>query len=280
MRPKIPILILVGILFVTVSFPAFTDPWIPAAGEGKLKAVVRWYQSHRVFSSSHYGTQTFPSTSKYTETQLKVTGEHGLGNGWALRYDLRAAELRKAKKKNTYTASGLEDQTLGLVYGLHQTPSFADALAFNVVFPTGSTTSHPQLGVGEYAVEPDYQIGVKRRYGDHHYVTGTLTLGPRVFLDGGATQLRASLDVGTNVSSKVAVFGSLFYVHTVAGYNPPPTGVAIPNNAEIYNLLRGGIALQYALTKNVRPILGYEVDLAGRDIHAGHRIVLGVSWRY
>lgn len=275
------IAVVIFTLLASNNLVANAGAWIPEAGRGKVKPVIRWYQSDRAFSSSEYGTQTQTSTSKVTEIQLKVTGTHGLGHGWALQYDLRAAKVRKAKKKKTYNASGLEDQTVGLLYGLRQTPSFADAVAINIVFPTGSRSSNPQLGVGEYAIEPDYQIGIKRRYAESHYVSAGLTLGPRIFLDGGATQLRATLGLGTNISQKLSIYGSAFYVHTVAGYrsrNGTTTGLV--NTSEVYNLLRLGVALQYRLTKNLRPVLGYEADVAGRDIHAGQRIVVGLSWRY
>lgn len=269
------------ILLASVNGLANADAWIPVAGHGKVKPVIRWYESDRAFSPTEYGTQTYPSSSHVTEIQLKVTGNHGLGRGWALQYDLRAAKLRKAKKHNTYNSSGLEDQTVGLAYGLRQTQSFADAVAFNVVFPTGSTSSNPQLGVGEYAIEPDYQMGITHRYNNHHRLTVGLTVGPRIFLDGGATQLRTTLGLGTNLSPKFSIYGSVFYVHTVAGYSPPnASSTNLVNTSEIYNLLRLGVAMQYRLSKNIRPVLGYEVDVAGRDIHAGHRIVLGLSWRY
>jgi len=160
---------LIALAPVLIVFPASADPWIPAAGTGKVKSVLRLYRSDRTFSSSHFGSETFPSTSKISETQLKVTGEHGLGDGWALQYDLRAAQESKTKtKKNistTYTASGLQDQEIGLVRGLRQGEVFADAIALNIILPTGSASSNPQLGVGHTAIEPDYQFGIKHQFG-------------------------------------------------------------------------------------------------------------------
>lgn len=258
--------------------PAWADPWIPAAGEGKIKAVMRFYRSDQRFSPSSFTTSTAAATSRYTEDQLKVTGMHGLGGGWAIQYDLRAAALRKEKRKAAYGATGLEDQTVGLARALRQGPDFADAVSLSVIFPTGSTTSNPQLGVGEYAIEPDYQVGVAGTDSGGRSWSGSLSLGPRVFLDGGATQLRMSVFLDKQVSSRFAVMGSMFYSHTVAGYDHSTS--LPPNASEIYNLLRLGVFLQYRASKSVRPLIGYEQDVAGRDIHAGSRVVIGLSFRY
>ena len=282
MHIKTGVRMLIALAPVLIVFPASADPWIPAAGTGKVKPVLRLYRSDRTFSSSHFGSETFPSTSKISETQLKVTGEHGLGDGWALQYDLRAAQESKTKtKKNkstTYTASGLQDQEIGLVRGLRQGKVFADAIALNIILPTGSTSSNPQLGVGHTAVEPDYQFGIKHQFGQR-LAYGSFSIGPRMFFNSSVTQWRATADVGTRLFQNVDIFGSLFCARTF-GVNTALPSSENPNASEVYNLLRGGLGLRFSLTKNIRPIIEYEADLAGQGIHAGNRWVFGVAWRY
>ncbi len=265
-----------------IAFPTYADPWIPPAGTGKTNPVLRLYRADRTFSPSHFGGETFPSTSKVSETQLRITGEHGLGNGWALQYDLRAGEERKTKTKKhgstTYSASGVQDQEIGLVRGLRQRAAFADAVALNIVLPTGSASSNPQLGVGHTAVEPDYQFGVTHQFGQR-LGYGSFSIGPRLFFNGGVTQWRATADVGIRLFRNVDVFGTLFCARTF-GANSTLSSTTNANASEVYNLLRGGVGLRFSLSKNVRPIIEYESDLAGQSIHAGNRLVLGVSWRY
>jgi hypothetical protein len=279
---KICVRMLIAFASVLIVFPASADPWIPAAGTGKVKPILRFYRSDRTFSSSHFGSETFPGTSKTSETQLKVTGEHGLGDGWALQYDLRAAQDSKTKtKKNkstTYTASGLQDQEIGVVRGLRQGDDFADAVALNIILPTGSVSSNPQLGVGHTAIEPDYQFGIKHRFGQS-LAYGSFSIGPRMFFNSSVTQWRATADVGTQLFRNVDVFGTLFCARTF-GVNTALPSSENPNASEVYNLLRGGLGLRFSLTKNIRPIIEYEADLAGQGIHAGSRLVFGVSWRY
>ncbi len=282
MHIKICARMLITLASILIALPASADPWIPAAGTGKVKPILRLYRADRTFSSSHFGSETFPSTSKFSETQLKVTGEHGLGDGWALQYDLRAAQDSKTKtKKNkstTYTASGLQDQEIGLVRGLRQGDVFADAVALNIILPTGSVSSNPQLGVGHTAIEPDYQFGIKHRFGQR-LAYGSFSIGPRMFFNSSVTQWRATADVGTRLFRNVDVFGSLFYARTF-GVNSALTSSGNPNASEVYNLLRGGLGLRFSLTKNIRPIIEYEADLAGQGIHAGNRWVFGVVWHY
>ena len=282
MHIKTGVRMLIALAPALIVFPASADPWIPAAGTGKVKSVLRLYRSDRTFSSSHFGSETFPSTSKISETQLKVTGEHGLGDGWALQYDLRAAQESKTKtKKNkstTYTASGLQDQEIGLVRGLRQGKVFADAIALNIILPAGSTSSNPQMGVGHTAIEPDYQFGIKHQFGQR-LAYGSFSIGPRMFFNSSVTQWRATADVGTQLFQNVDIFGSLFCARTF-GVNTALPSSENPNASEVYNLLRGGLGLRFSLTKNIRPIIEYEADLAGQGIHAGSRLVFGVSWRY
>lgn len=282
MKTSKEILIVIASLGALVSFPAKADPWLPPAGTGKVKAVVRSYHADRTFAASDWGSQTFPSNTRYRENSLKVTGLHGLGDDWALQYDLRAASLRKTKQKKkvetTRSASGLQDQVIGLVRGLRQGEGFADAVALNAVFPIGSTSSTPQLGVGHFAIEPQYLFGIRHRFGSRT-AYGSFSVGPRFYFAGHVAQWRATARAGINLVPKVDLFGTLFYARTRTRTNAAVATVD-PYASEVYNLLRGGVGFQFAISKSVRPTIAYETDLAGRGIHAGHRIVAGLSWRY
>jgi len=273
---------LVGLAAALPAGAAYAGPWIPPAGAGTMKPVIRFYHSDRAFPPSSFGTQTIPSSTQYDETQIKITGEHGLGGGWALQYDLRAAKDSKTKTKHgtstTHTAFGLQDQEIGVVRGLRQGNSFADTFALNIVVPAGSTSSTPELGVGHTAVEPEYQFGFRGRFGQRP-AYASFSLGPRVFLNSGVTQWRATADVGARLLRRVEIFGTLFCSRTF-GANSASASNQNPNAAEDYNLVRAGVGLKFALTRDLRPIIEYESDLAGQSIHAGDRIELGVSWRY
>lgn len=275
------ILIVIAALGALVSVRARADPWLPPAGTGKVKAVVRSYHADRTFSASGWGSETFPSKTRYRENSLKVTGLHGLGDGWALQVDLRAASVRKTKQKKnvetTQSASGLQDQLIGLVRGLRQGEGFADAVALNAVFPIGSTSSTPQLGVGHFAIEPQYLFGIRHRFGSRT-AYGSFSVGPRLYLAGHVAQWRATARAGIILVPKVDLFGTLFYARTRT--RNAAVATVDPNASEVYNLLRGGVGFQFAISKSVRPTIAYETDLAGRDIHAGRRIVAGLSWRY
>lgn len=250
------------------------DPWIPGTGQGVVEPMVRFYRASRAFPADRFTTSTQPSSTE-EETQYRVIGRHGIGHGLSIEYDLRAGTAEKIrykhKKRITSDASGLEDQVVGLNFGLRQSRHFADSATFNVVFPTGSRTSVPALGSGNWAVEPDYQLGIA-----HGPVTATLLMGPRLFLDGGATQLRASLWVGTGVSPRLSVAGTLFYARTVGVRSP----VSAADQGELYNLLRLGARFGYKISRKVKPFLAYEVNVAGKGIHAGQRFTVGVALRY
>ena len=144
--------------------------------------------------------------------------------------------------------------------------------------PTGSTSSIPELGVGHTALEPEYQFGVKHRFGQR-LAYASFSVGPRVFLNSGVTQWRATADIGTRLFRRVEIFGTVFCSRTF-GARSTLAPDQNPNAAEDYNLIRGGLGLRFALTKHLRPIIEYESDVAGQSIHAGSRIVLGASLRY
>lgn len=260
----------------------WADPWIPAAGSGKIKSVLRVYRSDRVFSTTHFGRATDPSTSTLASTQLKVTGNYGLGHRWALQYDLSAAQNRKTKTKKGVTtdssSAGLKDEVIGIARGLRQGDRFADAVAFNIVLPTGSASSTPRLGVGHTAIEPDYMFGVKHNFGPRQ-ASLSLMLGPRFFFNGHVTQWRMTGEAATALRPHVDIFGTVFYARTFGSSNNISDSQN-PDAAEEYNLLRAGVGLRFSLAKNIKPLIEYETDLAGKNIHAGHRWVLGMSWRY
>ena len=172
----------------------------------------------------------------------------------------------------------MQDQEIGLARGLRQGDAFADAIALNVILPTGSSSSSPALGVGYAAVEPDYEFGVKRNFGVRA-AFGSFSFGPRIFLNSGVTQLRATAEVGTRLYRTLDVFGTLFASRTF-GIDHATSLMQNPNAAEDYNLIRGGIGVRLALSKSVRPLIEYETDIAGQAIHAGSRVLIGFSWHY
>ncbi|MDA3913546.1 hypothetical protein [Oleiagrimonas sp.] len=255
---------------------AQADPWIPARGHGVVNPMLRYFSANNAFSGTQFGTGTSPS-SQQRETQFRFTGTQGIGGRLSIQYDLRGGALQKTRhhagQTITSRSSGLEDQEVGLNYGLRQTASFADSIALNVVLPTGSATRVPALGAGKAAIEPDYQIGINRGL-----MFVTLLAGPRIFVGGGAIQLRTSANLGYRVSPRFSLGGSLFYVRTIHRQQ----AITI-NPGEIYNLLRLGVRLQYHPSghfRQWRPFLTYEDSVAGQGIHAGKRIVLGVSVHY
>jgi len=275
---KTRLFISTGLLVLSSASPglAQADPWIPAKGHGVVKSMLRYFSANNAFSSTKFGPTTYPS-SQQRETQFRVTGTQGIGGRLSIQYDLRGGALQKTRhhagQTITSRSSGLEDQEIGLNYGLRQTASFADSIALNVVIPTGSTTRVPALGAGKAAIEPDYQIGISRGP-----MFATLLAGPRIFVGGGAIQLRTSFNLGYRVTPRFRVGGTLFYVRTIHRQQAITT-----HPGEIYNLLRLGVRLEYrpqGTFSQWRPFVAYEDSVAGQGIHAGKRIVLGVSIRY
>lgn len=250
--------------------PALADPWIPAAGDGVIKPEVRLYSADHHFSASNFSTATAPA-SKLNLNQFRVSGVAGIGYNLSLEYDLRLASARLSHLGTTHTSTGVQDQELGLNYGLTQTKSFADSLTFNVIFPTGATKPAPALGTGRWAIEPDAQFGLHQgRF------SATLIAGPRVFLDGAATQLRAELDLSARATRRLNLTGSVFYVSTLQQQHPLPTA----SQGELYNLLRLGAGARYRLTPTLSPFIEYDSDIAGKGIHAGQRIIAGIAINY
>ena len=260
---------------VLLARPAVADPWVPAAGDGTIKPMLRLFNANEAYpSAGGFTTNRVPAGTE-SKTEYRVTGVHGLGGDFSLEYDFRAALLRKSERKHHHIVStkawGLEDQRIGLNYGLRQTKGFADSVELNVVLPTGLAGSSPALGTGRWAIEPDYQIGVASgRF------SASLAVGPRQFLDGAVTQLRADARVGFKASHRLTLAASAFYVRSIQNRRALPPIV----QGELYNRLRLGAAAEFAVTKRFRPFVAYEVDVAGRGIHAGERITLGVALHY
>ncbi|MCW8307057.1 hypothetical protein AruPA_08420 [Acidiphilium sp. PA] len=253
---------------------AYADPWIPAAGNGVVKPMVRLFDSSSAYSASGFTTGTIPASTQQ-ETQFRVTGSAGIGDGFSIEYDLRAGRLRSARIKHhrsiAQSGSGLEDQTIGLNYGLTQTRDFADSVTMNVVLPTGSTSAAPALGTGHFALEPDVQAGVI----DGRF-SATIAAGARIFPDSGVTQLRSTVYAGLRVWPRLSVFATGFVSRTIQ----QPKALRLTDQAEVYNIVRVGAGMTYRLSTMLRPFFEYESTIAGQGIHAGRRIVVGVAIRY
>jgi len=215
-----------ALALIAVPSVVWADPWIPAAGTGKVKPMIRLSNGDRRFLTSRFTTATQPSSAE-TQTQFRVTGVHGLGGRLSVEYDFRGGILRSSKRKDhkdvVTDASGPQDQEIGLNYGLRQTPSFADSLTLNIVMPTGSTSSRPALGSGHLAIEPDYQVGTNFANGR---AFSTLEIGARIFADGVATQARTYLNVGFKPLDCLTLVGSAFYVRT----HPRPRPRSLPRD--------------------------------------------------
>ncbi|MDA8350958.1 MAG: hypothetical protein M0038_19565 [Pseudomonadota bacterium] len=253
---------------------AQADPWVPSAGNGAFDFALRQYDATQVFLPGQFGTATLPG-SELRYTMLRITGVQGLGARLSLEYDLRAARVEKIRVhhhlRTVASATGVQDQEVGLNLALAQDAHFADSITLNVVAATGSTRSIPALGVGHTALEPDFQIGVS---GTSWRVA--LKSGPRIFLDGGVAQWRAEVDGGVRLSRRLELGAEIFYVRTMKLRTPLP----VQDLAEQYDLLRPGIRLKYRVTAHLKPFIEYEQDVAGEGIHAGRRISLGVTYAY
>ncbi len=256
-------------LFALGMQNACADPWIPAASHGLIDPMLRYYSADNAFPSNRFGTSTVPA-SKQDYWQFRLTGSEGIGHRFSIEYDLRAAQIADTKHHRTVTATGLQDQEVGLNYGLTQSKSFADSLTLNIVVPTGSALAAVPLSSGHYAIEPDVQMG----WAGSGWFT-TLELGTRIFTNGVATQVRFDSSAGIRLSQRFELMGEAFLARTYHSSQP----IAPTDNAELYNLLRLGGKLQYRLTPDVRPYLGFEQYVAGKGIHAGYRVTVGAVIR-
>jgi hypothetical protein len=273
-RRRLPLSVPAALGAAALALAARADPWIPAAGDGRIEPMVRFFDATQAFSPSGFGTATQPS-SEVRYSMYRITGTQGIGGRLSIEYDLRAANLEKIRYKRgsrlIESASGPEDQEIGLNLGLHQRRGFADSIELNVIAPTGRVSGSPQLGTGHAALEPDYQLGIARgRF------LATVTTGARVFVDGAAAQLRTDVDVGFHVTRNIELAGTLFFVRTLVRNSPLPAADA----GERYDLLRPGVRIRYRVSRLFRPYLEYEDDVAGKAIHAGRRITVGFTVDY
>lgn len=262
--------------------PALADPWVPPAGTGIVAPMVRLFQSSGAYSASGFTINTLPASNQ-SETQLRVTGVAGIGNGFSIEYDLRAGRVRVARTRRVrigrkkrsvqiaQTSSGAEDQAIGLNYALTQTKGFADSIMLTVVIPTGSISNPPALGSGHFAVEPDFQAGIA-----HGSFSASMEAGARVFTDSGAVQIRGTLYGGVRVAKRVSLLATAFVSRSVQQTKALP----LSDLGEVYNIVRIGVGAQYRLNRAWRPFVEYDDTIAGQGIHAGRRIVVGVSIRY
>ncbi|MDE2184688.1 MAG: hypothetical protein KGJ78_16840 [Alphaproteobacteria bacterium] len=255
---------------------AHAGAWIPDAGTGDAKAMVRYSSADQSFPEQSFSTTTLPSSTT-SLIQLRLVGEQGLGNGFSLDYDLRYGFLHRSKTKHGVTfaedRSGLQEQRIGLNYGLTQDEDFADAVGLSVVTPGTTSSSGPQLGSGQWAMEPVYRIGFKPGF---WHLTGNFDVSSRVFLDGGAAQFRTHLEIAVPVFDKMHLSGNLFFVRTarMAAFSDAR------DRGELYNLLRLGVEARYRLTDYAEPFVGYENDVAGMGGHASQRLTFGVKISY
>ena len=265
-----------GATLPLVMTPANAGAWIPAAGTGRATSMFRYSYADQSFPAGSFSTKTQPST-KERKAQIRVTGEHGLGNGFSLDYDLRYGILSHSKTKKGITTvntnAGFQDQRIGINYGLRQEKHFADAIGFGIVVPGGSGESQPALDSGQWALEPVYSLGFKPGFA---HLTVLLDVGMRAFLDGGAAQFRTHVALKAPISRRVRLIGTMFFVRTarMSGYDNAR------DRGELYDLLRFGIGMQYRLTDKIEPILAYESDIAGMGRHADHRFTVGVKLKY
>lgn len=253
---------------------AYADPWVPPADVGGVDFAIRQFDATQAFLPNQYSSATLPA-SELRYTMLRISGEHGLGHRLSIEYDLRAARVQKSRTRHgqrvVETSSGAEDQEVGLNIELTRGHAFADSITMNVVAAAGSTTSTPALGTGHTAVEPDFQAGLA---GGGWRLS--LKAGPRVFVDGGAAQMRAELVSSVRLSPRIELGATLFYVRTAVLRHPLP----LTDGAERYDLLRPGLRLRFRITPRLKPFIEYERDVAGRAIHSGRRITVGVAYAY
>jgi hypothetical protein len=253
---------------------AAAEPWIPSAGNGVVKPMVRLFHADEAFSPDAFSLDTQPASTRDL-TQYRLLGVHGLGHRLSLEYDLRAGEASSTRMHHgqlvTESSGGLQDQEVGLNFGLRQTRAFADSVSLNLIAPTGSASASPALGTGQWAVEPDYQLGLSRGP-----VGLTLQLGARVFPDSGATQLRTTTELAVRPFRRFSLTGSAFLVRTLKqGHSVP-----LPDQGEMYDLFRVGVGAEYRLTRAIRPFVAYQIDVAGKAIHSGRRLVVGLAVHY
>lgn len=255
---------------------AHAGAWIPAAGNGEIAPMLRYAYGDQSFPADSFSTATMPGSSEH-KTQIRVTGEHGLGDNLSIVYDLRYGFLYRSKTKHGRTTvdtnDGLQDEKIGIDYGLTQAKVFADSVGLNVVIPGSSAAGIPGLDSGHWALEPMYAIGFKPGF---WHLTAEWDIASRVFTDGGIAQFRTELEIGAPVLRHLHLAGKLFFVRSarLGAYND------LRDHGELYNLLRAGIEAKYRVTDGLEPFVAYEDYIAGMGGHASQRFTLGIKIKY
>lgn len=260
-----------------LTAPVHSNPWMPTQVHNLINFEYRNYSASHRFPAHQFSTHTLPSNSRYLKQELRITGRTALSPSWLLFYDLRVAHIQKIKHKRTLLANSIEDQQIGFAHVFDNWPTYAQALAFSVVIPTGFGTGDSVLNTGQHAVELDYWLWARLGgAGSSDYIS--LSLGPRVFMEGGAPQLRVTGLVSGPLVRSWSWLGTVFLSRVLA-----PDGGYIPgdvaHNATNYNLLRPGVGVSYRLNRTVRFKLLYEQEVAGERLHAGHRISFSIGFR-
>lgn len=274
-RAHAPRLFLAGAMALLAP-AAQAGAYIPAAGCGDVSAMVRYAFGNQAFSPTSFSGATLPS-SEEEKTQLRVTGEQGLGSGFSLTYDLRYGFLYRAQTKHgrptVNTNDGLQDEVVGLDYGLTQTRAFSDALGLSLVVPGSSAVKIPGLDSGHYALEPAYMIGFNPGF---WHLTALWYAAPRVFTDGGIAQFRTGLDVEAPVLHRLELAGTVFFVRSaqLSGYN------RLRDAGERYDVLRLGVEARYKMARGLQPFVAYENYVAGKGGHASQRVTIGIKIRF
>jgi hypothetical protein len=246
---------------------ASADPRLPKPHHAKTKIQLRWSSGASAFSATSYGTATAPASSEH-ETLLRGLGTYALSDRWGIEYDLRAATLVKTRHGVAQSATGLEDQLIGVERAFARGSTFADAVAINVLFPTGSTSSAPPLGQGAFAIQPGFEFELRGRGPRAAYFTATAA--DRLYSAGFGSQWRATAELGAPLGAGIETAALLSYYHSANLAARGPAG---------YDELRAGIDLRARLSNSVRPFVRYERDLAGRNIHDVTRFSLGLELR-
>jgi hypothetical protein len=250
--------------------------WIPVSGSGEAEIMLRGSFADRSFPADSFSSTTHASSTEH-KVQLRIRGEHGLGNGFSLEYDLRYGFLYRSKLKKHQllvdTNDGLQDQRIGISYALTRKADFADAIGMSVVIPGSSAAKIPGLDSGHWALEPVYCIGFKPGF---WHLTANLDAGSRIFTDGGVAQFRTHLELGAPVLHHLRLAGKLLFVRSarLAGFDYQR------DHGELYNVLRAGVEAKYRVAAGIEPFLAYEYYLAGMGGHAHQRLAIGVKLKY
>ncbi len=227
------------------------------------------------FPSNEFSAATHAS-SKSQQTQLRVTGKNDLPGGFSLNYDLRYGWLYSEQTvggvRTVARSSGLQDQTIELRYALIKLDDYSGTLGLGVIAP-GSAFTSPALGTSQWALQPTYYASYKPGLWD---VTVGLSVGARIYTDGGAAQLRNHLEVAMPVAPGVKLAGEFTFIRSarLADY------VDAIDHGEIGDVFRAGVQATYDLGDGVQPMVAYDDWVAGKGGHASERLTVGVRYSY